>query len=83
MTTSLPLGTALITGASTGIGAIYADRLSGRCYDLALVARARERPEALADTLASQTGRAVEVMAADLSARSRAPTRRGSVMLAK
>jgi uncharacterized protein len=59
-------GTALITGASSGIGAIYADRLSRRGYDLVLVARNRQRLEALAKRLQEETGRSVETIAADL-----------------
>jgi short-subunit dehydrogenase len=60
-------GTALITGASSGIGALYADRLARRGYDLVLVARNRERLSALAHRLTQSTRRSVEVAVADLS----------------
>ncbi|MBV7566120.1 SDR family oxidoreductase [Pseudomonas sp. PDM27] len=60
-------GTALITGASSGIGAVYADRLARQGYDLILVARSRSRLNALAKHLSDQTGRSVEVVAADLT----------------
>lgn len=59
-------GTALITGASTGIGSIYAERLARRGYDLVLVARNRERLNALAGRLTSETRQNVEVFPADL-----------------
>lgn len=59
-------GTALITGASSGIGAIYADRLARRGYDLILVARNQARLNELARRLADNTGRTVEVVTADL-----------------
>ncbi|MCA6116289.1 SDR family oxidoreductase [Bradyrhizobium sp. WSM 1738] len=61
-------GTALITGASTGIGAIYADRLAKRGYDLILVARNKQRLGTLARRLATNTGRKVETLEADLTA---------------
>ena len=62
-------GTALITGASSGIGAVYADRLAKRGHDLILVARNRERLEALAAGLRNETGCSISVIAADLNDR--------------
>ncbi|WP_380874459.1 dehydrogenase [Sphingomonas sp. DBB INV C78] len=59
-------GTALITGASSGIGATYADRLARRGHDLVLVARSAGKLEALADRLRKETGVKVETLPADL-----------------
>jgi uncharacterized protein len=59
-------GTALITGASTGIGAVYADRLAKRSYDLILVARNEERLKTLANRLTIETGRKAAMLFADL-----------------
>lgn len=61
------MGIALVTGASAGIGAIYADRLARRGYDLILVARDRERLDEAAKQIAGSTGRNVEIIAADLN----------------
>ena len=60
-------GAALVTGASSGIGAAYADRLARRRHDLILVARGRERLEPLARRIGDETGRKAAVLAADLS----------------
>jgi uncharacterized protein len=61
------LGTALVTGASSGIGATYADRLARRGYDLILVARRKPDLEKLAGRLRAEAGVRIQVMAADLT----------------
>ena len=67
MSATATKGTALITGASSGIGAVYADRLARRGYDLILVARNRSRLAALAQRLENETGRSVKTIAANLN----------------
>jgi uncharacterized protein len=67
VTTQKSKGTALITGASSGIGAVYADRLARRGYDLIIVARNRAKLDKLATRLTNETKRSVEVLPADLN----------------
>lgn len=62
-------GTALITGASSGIGAIYADRLARRGYDLVLVARGQDALTRVAGEIIGGTGRRVTALRADLGTR--------------
>jgi len=61
-------GAALVTGASSGIGKVYAARLAHRGYDLILVARDAARMETLAQRLRAETRRKIDVLPADLTA---------------
>jgi len=67
MSTFFNPGIALITGASTGIGSVYARRLAQRGYDLILVARDEQRLTKLADDITAKTGRKAETLAGDLT----------------
>ncbi len=59
--------TALITGASSGIGEAFARAVAARAYDVVLVARRQERLRELASALTAQHGVAAQVLVADLS----------------
>lgn len=61
------LGTAIVTGASSGIGKVYAERLANRGYDLVLVARRADRLRDIAEDLTSRYGIRAESFVADLS----------------
>lgn len=62
-------GKALITGASSGIGATYAERLARRGYDLLLVARDLARLQEMAASLGAKYGVKVDVLKADLTSK--------------
>ena len=61
------LGTAVVTGASSGIGKVYAEKLGERGFDLILIARRADRLSALAEQLKAKHGIAVANLVADLS----------------
>jgi short-subunit dehydrogenase len=60
-------GVAIVTGSSSGIGRVYADRLAARGYDLVLVARREERLRDIAADLHRRFAVNAEVLVADLS----------------
>lgn len=66
----MSLPTVLITGASSGIGTVYAERFARRGHDLVLVARDTGRLNALAERLRDATGVAIDILPADLTQRS-------------
>lgn len=59
--------TVLVTGASTGIGATYAQRFAERGHNLVLVARNIEKLEANAARLRQETGVSIDLLPADLT----------------
>lgn len=68
MKTNNKLGTAVVTGASSGLGKVFAERLAKKGYDLKLVARREEKLVELAEQLTSKYGVTVTNLVADLGA---------------
>lgn len=58
---------AVVTGASSGIGKAFAERLAREGYDLTIIARRRDRLEALARTIKKDTGAGVDILVVDLA----------------
>jgi uncharacterized protein len=67
MTIQSTKGVAVVTGASSGIGAVYADRLAKRGYDLVLVARNEAKLNVVAARIRGETARQITVLPADLT----------------
>jgi hypothetical protein len=67
MSNSTSKGTVLVTGGSRGFGAVYADRLAKRGYDLILVGRSEAPLKTLTASLASASGRHITAIVADLN----------------
>src|ERR1700754_309089 len=63
-------GTAVVTGASAGIGMVYADRLAKQGYNLLLVARRADRLQDLTQDLSAKYGVTVKFLAEDLTKKS-------------
>jgi uncharacterized protein len=61
------MGFAVVTGASSGLGDVFARRMADRGHDLVVVARRRDRLESLAAQIRAEQGRRVEVVEADLA----------------
>lgn len=77
--TSTAMGTALVTGASSGIGRSYAGSLAAQGYNLVITARRADRLEELAVEIKAAYGREVEILPADLSSAEGLETVKGRI----